>query len=327
MSSSLHVAQPFLPATVGYFLSIVFTSLSSKYYQFFLSQSILGGLCIGVMFTPSIAIVRHYFHRRMGAAMGIVVAGSSIGGLVFPILLNRLLYHHKIAFGWAVRACALIVLVLLSFAILVIRPRLKPSKHPFDFKLLKRPVYILAVVGIWLMNWGLYVPFFYLPSFALKVGMDPQLASYMVAILNGVSFFGRIFAGLAADKVGRFNMLTGMSLGSGTLLFCWPAIHTNTGIIIFSAFVGFFVGAIVSLLSACVAQITPDPKYVGALTGFSMMFWSFAGLSGPPISGAIIGSNGDFHKAGLFGGAAFFAGALIVFAGRLVAQPKLAARF
>ena len=225
-----------LPASVGYVLSIVLMSFCSKYYQFFLAQAVLGGSCIGILFTPTVGIVSHYFSKRRAMALGVCVAGSSIGGVVFPIILNRLLYYHHLSFGWTVRACALIVLVLLGFAVLVMKPRLPPTEKAFDFGLMKRPIYILTVAGIWFMNWGMYVPFFYIPSFAIKVGMSPTLAPYMVALLNGTSFFGRILAGMLADKLGTYNMMASVAIVSAILNFCWPAIHTSAGIIIFSAF-------------------------------------------------------------------------------------------
>ena len=37
--------------------------------------------------------------------MGLAIAGSSIGGVVFPIALSRMLNNPKLGFGWSVRVC------------------------------------------------------------------------------------------------------------------------------------------------------------------------------------------------------------------------------
>ena len=37
--------------------------------------------------------------------------------------------------------------------------------------------------------------------------MSPNLAQYLVSILNAASFFGRTMPGYIADKVGRFNTM------------------------------------------------------------------------------------------------------------------------
>jgi len=96
---------------------------------------------------------------------------------------------------------------------------------------------------------GLFTPFFYLPTFAVEHGMSVQLAAYLVAILNGASFLGRVVPGILADKIGPLNMLFAAGASTGILIFVWQAITTNAGIIVFSVLFGFCSGAIISLMS------------------------------------------------------------------------------
>jgi len=49
-------------------------------------------------------------------------SGSSIGGVIFPIMLNRL-FKSSAGFQWGVRASAFIVLGMLLFANLLMKPR------------------------------------------------------------------------------------------------------------------------------------------------------------------------------------------------------------
>lgn len=51
------------------------------------------------MFSTSLAIVGHYFHARQGLALGVVMAGAALGGVIFPIVLNRLLNSVGLSFG------------------------------------------------------------------------------------------------------------------------------------------------------------------------------------------------------------------------------------
>lgn len=108
------IGQAMLPVSVIYVISLVLTSFCKEYYQFFLAQAILAGICLGFLFSNSLAIIGHYFDKRYGLASGIVMAGAAVGGVVFPIALNRLLNEVGLSFGWSVRICALIVLVLLA---------------------------------------------------------------------------------------------------------------------------------------------------------------------------------------------------------------------
>lgn len=76
------------------------------YVQIFLSQGLACGLAPGVAFLPALSCISHWFKRRRGAALGVFATGASIGGLVYPILLNKLLYNPQVGFPWAIRAGA-----------------------------------------------------------------------------------------------------------------------------------------------------------------------------------------------------------------------------
>jgi len=81
--------------------------------------------------------------------MGIMVSGSSLGGVCFPIMLRRL--FDSIGFGWAVRAVGFLIFGLLVIANFLVRSRLPPpgwrkGRQIFDFEALKEPVFVLTMV-------------------------------------------------------------------------------------------------------------------------------------------------------------------------------------
>lgn len=88
-----------IPASLIYVVSLVLTSFCNEYYQFFLAQAVLGGICLGLLFSTSLAVVGHYFNARQGLALGVVMAGAAVGGVIFPITLNRLLNNVGLSFG------------------------------------------------------------------------------------------------------------------------------------------------------------------------------------------------------------------------------------
>ena len=61
--------------------------------------------------------------------MGLVVAGSSIGGVIFPQMAQHLI--PDIGFGWAVRTCAFLILGMLIFANLTVTSNLEHNPKPF----------------------------------------------------------------------------------------------------------------------------------------------------------------------------------------------------
>lgn len=89
-----------------------------------LIQGVIGGLGVGFQFLPALSIQSHWFERRRALAIGLVASGTSIGGIVFPIMLNKLIVNPNVGFANAVRAGAL----LPTFANLVPAHFLSPSQ-------------------------------------------------------------------------------------------------------------------------------------------------------------------------------------------------------
>ncbi|TEB29656.1 MFS general substrate transporter, partial [Coprinellus micaceus] len=90
--------------TLVYLFSIFMLSLVKPhhYYQTFLAQGVGMGLGMGLMFLPALTITSHYFRRRRSLAMGAVVSGGSIGGCLYPVLLNNI-FSNPSGFEWGVR--------------------------------------------------------------------------------------------------------------------------------------------------------------------------------------------------------------------------------
>lgn len=82
--------------------------------------------------------------------MGLTVAGSSLGGVCYPVMLKRL--FDSVGFGWGVRAVAFLMLGCLIGANFLVRSRLTPpgwttGRKVIDLSALKEPVFCLVVVS------------------------------------------------------------------------------------------------------------------------------------------------------------------------------------
>lgn len=78
---------PNLLVILGSFLlvfGLMMLSLSTQYYQIFLSQAVCCGIGMGLIFHSAVNSISTWFRRRRGLAMGLASSGSGVGGVVLP---------------------------------------------------------------------------------------------------------------------------------------------------------------------------------------------------------------------------------------------------
>lgn len=68
-----------IPCSLLCVFSLCMLSLSTEYYQMFLSQGLGFGLGAGGIFTTCFVVSGQWFVKKRGLAMGIVTCGSSLG--------------------------------------------------------------------------------------------------------------------------------------------------------------------------------------------------------------------------------------------------------
>ena len=110
--------------------SLPFYELTPSPHQIFLSQGIGAGLGAGMLYVPSMAVLSHYFGRRRSLALTMAAAGSSLGAIVHPVMLNNTL--DRVGFAVAARANAGLISVMLLTACLLMRTRLGPPENLID---------------------------------------------------------------------------------------------------------------------------------------------------------------------------------------------------
>ncbi|KAI9840705.1 MAG: hypothetical protein M1838_003939 [Thelocarpon superellum] len=293
---------------------LMMTSLSTEYYQFILSQGICSPIGASCIFYTALGCTPTWFFRRRAFAFGIVASGSSLGGVIFPIMVQRLV--NNVGFPWTMRASAFLILGLLVIANLTVRSRIPPVKKPvsvleFLVPFTELPFSLVTAAGF-LFFFGLFVPFTFIILQGISVGMSADLAGYLVPILNAASLFGRIIPGWIADKIGRFNVMIMTTYFSAIItLALWRNAHTSAAVIVFAALFGFSSGAYVSLAPATIAQIS-DVRQIGVRTGSLFAAISLAALFGSPVAGALnTRENGGFNELQIFAGVMMMGGATL----------------
>ncbi|KAG8722434.1 hypothetical protein FRC08_002415 [Ceratobasidium sp. 394] len=294
----------------------------NQYYQVFLPQAIGLGISLGLLFLPSIGVISHHFARRRSLAMGIVTTGSSCGGIIFPIMLNKI--FERSGYAWGVRSTAFVVLGCLIAANLLMRTRLPPKSKrpptpPPDMKaIMTDSAYLLSIAGAFLVLLGLFLPIFYIQLFSVVHGLDSTLAFYSLAILNAASVFGRTIPNFIADKFGPFNLLIPCSAITGALIFAMLGVKSSGALIVFSILYGFFSGAYVSLISPLIISLANNITEIGIRLGIAFAIVGFAALTGTPIAGALLTDHLVWWRPVTFSGIVVLAGSGFLTAARAI---------
>jgi MFS family permease len=240
---------------------MMLTSLCKDYYQFLLCQGILLGMSCGLVFAPALSVVGQYFMRRRALAMSLASTGSPLGGLIFPIILKELI--PAIGFPWAQRVCGFVSLFVLGIAAVLLRPTgMRRQGKVFLLEAFKKPAYILQVAALFMVVLGLWTPYFYIADYALDHHVSPNIAGYLLSLVNAGSFIGRFAAGYLAGWFGQYNVITFACYASSILLFSWLAITSSAGLIILAILFGATSGIIIALMMSTLAHCADHPSKV-----------------------------------------------------------------
>ncbi|CAG8959744.1 hypothetical protein HYFRA_00001650 [Hymenoscyphus fraxineus] len=307
--------------TILHVFGLMMASLAKTYYQFILSQGVCSAIGVAFLYTPALACVSTWFSKKRGAVMGIMVTGSSVGGIVFPIMISRMIVSS--GYPWTMRTAAFIILGLQLIAIFTIRSRTKPApkKMPADRAAapFKELPFVTLLVGIFVLTYGIFIPIVYLAVQGYQQAhMSEEMSQYLVAIFNGASLFGRLAAGYSADALGRWNVFVMACALSGVSIFAvWIPATTSSIAIGFAILFGFMSGAFIGLSGALAASVAPVAE-IGYRLGLVLLAISVPALTVAPIGGAILQSaNNPWLSVKIFGGVMCLVGSAIVFAARM----------
>lgn len=289
-------------------------SLCTAYWQVLLAQGFCIGIGGGCLFVPAVAVLPTYFNTRLGLAVGLAAAGSSFGGIIYPIVLYKLI--DQVGFGWSVRIMGFIALATLLVPIAVMRIRVKPmqARSAVDWSAFTDVPYMVFTVATLVGFMGLYVMLFYLSYYAQERGItDTSMAFYLVPIFNAASCFGRVVPNAISDKTGPLNLIIPGAFATGTLILAMLGVRSEAAIIVVAVLAGFFSGVFIALPPVCFVALTADKRKIGTRIGMGFGFIGFGVLAGGPGGGAILGSTEPLNWTGLwvFGGVTSCAAGLL----------------
>ncbi|KAF4125988.1 solute carrier family 16, member [Geosmithia morbida] len=299
------------------------------YWQFMLCFGVFGGLSLAIACTIGVTVVSKIFVRNKGLAVGLSMTGSSVGAVIFPIVLRSLL--PKMGWAWSIRIIGFLVIGVLTPAILCLVPYTRlsrliasptgPSVQPkkislLDFRAFRSVAFTLVAAEYFMIQFVISGISGLLPVIATGAGLTVESGYTLLSIVGGASAFGRVIPGTVGDRVGHFNVLLVMTAVSFILLVVMfvPFGSNSRVLYAFSALWGFCSGSFLSILPVCVSK-TCEAKEYGRYYGSVNFVVSFALMISIPANGTMIEEMGLQALGGLLAGVLAIGG-ICLFAAR-----------
>ncbi|KAF2663309.1 MFS general substrate transporter [Microthyrium microscopicum] len=277
----------------GVVFGIFMLSISTTYWQVFLSQGVCMGLGAGLLYVPSMALIGLSFSKKRSLAQGIVTSGIAVGGISYIVAFDKMTATK--GFGWAVRTMGFVALAIciIAFPALLTGTsalaKARTKRKLFDPSAFKDSSFNVFTLSSFFTFLGYIIPYFYIPSFAEDtLGISREFSLYILVFSVAASFLGRLSAGLVAHYLGPLLTWFCCAAISGVLSLAWIGVKNQSGLITFAVFWGFCSAGLVTLPAAVFPSLCPDQRRLGTRVGMSWGVSSFASLIGSPIAGALL---------------------------------------
>ncbi|KAJ2918125.1 hypothetical protein MD484_g2299, partial [Candolleomyces efflorescens] len=297
----------------------------SRFIEIFLVQGLFMGCGLGLVFLPSATICLIHFKERRAFVTGIVMSGSSFGAMIFPLMLDKLIDSK--GFQGGVRGSSYMVIAFLVIAnCLIAKPpkQWSPRFPPIDLlAYLKERHYALACGAIFLCFITMWFPQDYIEDFAVQHAVNPDVSFYSVAVIGIAGVLGRIVMGLAAERVGPWNLvvlMTGLSFLTTCLVL---ALKSVGAVVVVSFLYGFISNAWLSLLITALATLASRPGEIGHRVGTALSVASFGAFLSIPAHAGLVSTKWTFSKpVGLFAFMLIVATGILVYTRILISHKR-----
>ncbi|KAJ2745585.1 hypothetical protein H4S06_005321 [Coemansia sp. BCRC 34490] len=288
-------------------ISLVIASFcDDAVWKLMLTQGIVFSIGASLVFIPATSIPSQWFTERRALAVGVVVAGSGIGGLWLTPATNGMI--DSLGTGWALRITGIIVFAVNSAASLFMRNRLsiRSREKIVDFTVFRDIRFDFIFIGAICGTTGYFTPLFNLPTYAAQVvGKSESFSNNLLTIINAASTVGRIGTGQLAPLLGTINTLGLCTLIAAlSILVFWLPFETTGTVLTCAIIYGLFCGGLISLLPVVMANLWGVQR-ISTIIGLLYLANFVGTMVGAPSSGAIldnIGHGKDFKNTITFSG-------------------------
>jgi MFS family permease len=279
---------------------LISTAFIQEMWVGYLTYGIGVGLGSACAYVPTLAVVGGWFAKRRNTALGIAAAGTGCGMLIIPPLAAALIEH----FGW--RNADIILGVgcaslMLACAVLSERSPLTPAPAGHSlYSVVRSRAFVMLYISWVLATAALFVPFVFLPAFALDQGASQVMASVLISVLGGMSVLGRLGLGVLGNYIGTLRLFKIATLVMGVSYVMWLTATTAYGeLLVFAAVLGLGYGVRIALMPVVLIELF-GLQNLGAVLGVFFTATGISAVLGPPLAGVIVDYTGGYRWVAAF---------------------------
>lgn len=236
-----------LPMALGVVIQtsgFIAASFATSIWHLYLTQGILVGLGVGLLFIPSVSVTSQWFDKKRALANSINSAGSGVGGIIISLATTPMI--NNLSLAWSLQIIGIVSATMNILATCLIRNRnkvIRPPMHPFNIHLFRQlPVFLLLSWGFFSML-GYIVIMYSLSDFGRSIGLNASQASSVTAIMNLGTAVGRPCIGLLSDRYGRIEVAGLTTLATAVTIWgLWMPAQSYALTVVFALLNGGIAG-------------------------------------------------------------------------------------
>ena len=281
---------------------LLLSRVESLWQLYLLYGLLLGGFGNGAFLVPLMTNAGSFFTRNRGLALGVVMAGQSLGGAVIPVVVRSLIAEV----GWRETYLVLGVaasLILIPVSLLIRTPpglataRAESSGGTVDAGGLT-PGGLTAILSVAIVFCCICmsIPIIHVFPMALEAGIAPDQAALVLAALMGFSMVGRVGIARLADTIGGVRSLLLASGIQTVTIFWFSQMSGMGGLVTVAVMFAIGYGGVIPSYAIIIREKIPL-SHVGRVTGTVFFFGNLGMALGGYLGGVIYVTSGGYPPA------------------------------
>ncbi|MDP7428814.1 MAG: MFS transporter [Alphaproteobacteria bacterium] len=304
-SDRVGMLKPALLGSFGVGLGALAAGFSEGPVSLLLVHAVLLGLLgNGVMFSPLVANVTHWFQRYRGVAVAIVISGQSVGGVIWPPLFRYVMENY----GWRQSYFLFGLLALaamLPMCLIFRRPpplaevaATAPAGGEEGRVLGFKPNLVLGLLSLAIIGCcvAMAMPMVHVVAHASDLGHPTARAAEMLAVLLACGTASRIGFGALCDRIGSLRTLFISASLQAITLTLFTMAESLGALYLVAALFGLSFGGIVPTYTMIIRDLYPAGES-GWRLGVIYLFGTIGMALGGWLGGLIFDLTASYQIA------------------------------